>query len=113
MMKTETEFNRICQEVRMLTKSGHLTNGWNFLILNELRRLNENIETILSYLSTVEVDKTDSTKTPAMIEIEKKFGKSISELLQERKDKSVRQIADEFGISKTTISDWRQRYTKH
>ena len=76
-MKTETEFNRICQEVRMLAKSGHLTNGWNFLILKELRRVNENIEAVLehtgealrlcrvtpSHLSNEKVDrKTDAQR---------------------------------------------------
>ena len=38
----------------MLAKSGHLTNGWNFFILNELRRLNENIEAVLEHTGEVE-----------------------------------------------------------
>ncbi len=103
MMKTETEFNRICQEVRMLTKSGHLTNGWNFLILKELRRLNENIETILSHLSNEKVDR----KSNAQRRVEEKFGKSIAELLQEREGKSIREIASELGVSKSTVGNWK------
>ncbi len=94
----ENEYQQICQEVRKLGGQ-----GWNFLILKELRRLNENIETMLSK------EKVDR-KTDAQRQVEEKFGKSIAELLQEREGKSIREIASELGVSKSTVGNWKAMF---
>lgn len=46
-------------------------------------------------------------KSKLMLEIETQFGKSIDKLLLEDcKGKSIREIADELGVSKSTAANW-------
>lgn len=89
-------------------KGDSVSPGFYVMILEELQRLNSNIEGLKRTLSSNEADKSD--KTEAMFEVEKKWSNSIEELLQERAGKSVRELADELGISKSTASSWRQKF---
>jgi len=86
------------------TKSNYVVPGLLAMIAEDLQRLNQNIEDLIA----VHAD-ADTEKTQTMKEIEQKFGKPINELLFERKDKSIREIAEEFEISKSAVAKWRNR----
>lgn len=105
-MDLKQEYDKTCSEVRTLGRYGNIANVWNFLILKELRRLNDNLEIVLSNVSNEKVDR----KTDAQRQVEKKYGKSIAELLQEREGKSVREIASEWGVSKSTVGNWKAMF---
>lgn len=108
-----SEYSDLIEKAREISsqtsfRAEALQTGFLFLILEELQRLNSNIEKILS--TTVQPQMDTADKTDTMLEIERRFGKSIDELLRERKDKSIRTIADEFGISKSSVSEWQKKY---
>jgi len=87
-------------------RSDALQTGFQVFILQELQRLNRNIEKMLTTGVQLSMDTPD--KTLAMREIEAKYGKPIAELLREQQDKSIRDIAEEWGVSKSSISAWRK-----
>ena len=87
--------------IRRQSSYGRIDGGLLVLILDELRHINSKLEDIVDVHTGV-----DSTKTEAMREVEAKFGKSIERLLSEREANSIRAIADELGVSKSTISKW-------
>jgi DNA invertase Pin-like site-specific DNA recombinase len=95
------------KELRIRNSFDAIQSTWLGLIFRELRRLNENLETPLS-TQNHGVDKRKA-KESARARIEATFEKPLRELLAERKGKTVREIASEFGVSKTLVSRWRSR----
>lgn len=53
---------------------------------------------------------THGQKSDLMLEVEERYGKNIEELLSERKGKSIREIAAEFGISKSSAANWLREW---
>lgn len=109
-LKLMDEFEKALMDLKKL----HIRNSfdaiqstWLGLIFRELRRLNENLENPLS-TPNHGVDKRKA-KESARARIEATFEKPLRELLAERKGKTVREIASEFGVSKTLVSRWRSR----
>ena len=94
--------------------------GWHILVLNAIERLNDNIEAVHKRLDGIETALENIAsaahgqikRTELIRSIEKRFNKSIEELLEERAGKSVRAIADELGVSKSTISIWLRELRK-
>jgi len=74
------------------------------IVQNQLNEINEKLDK-----QRVDIKNGHPDKTNKMQEIEKRFGKPIKQLFDERKGKSVREIADELGISKSTVSNWEKR----
>ena len=88
------------------------SSGWYILILEAIERLNDNLRAVYGELDEVG-RKIDAIlyggivqRTVLMEAIEARFGKHIEELLNERKGKSIRGIAAELGVSKSTIANW-------
>lgn len=125
------KFSEIESKVRELSKqySPHVTaysyagtsaSGWFIWIIDEIERLNANIEgvherldDIVEKLSDISISANGQIeKSELMREVEERFGKSIEELLAERAAKSVREIADELGVSKSTIANWLKELEK-
>jgi len=119
------KFSEIESKVRELSKqySPHAeaysyggTSGWYILILEAIERLNANVEGVHKRLDEINARLNDISfsahgqieKSELMREVEERFGKSIEELLEEHEGKSVREIADELGISKSTVANWRK-----
>jgi len=89
--------------IRRQSSYGHVDGGLLVLILEELQKMNSKLDEIVAVHSSM-----DSNKTEAMRDIEAKFGKSIDALLSEREEKSIRTIATELGVSKSTIAKWQR-----
>jgi response regulator of citrate/malate metabolism len=121
--------NDIAKKVRELDREFHDyvegysksdSAGWPLLILSEIKELRAEVESVQNQIDELnkKLDEIrlsqhgQATKTALMKEVEKKFGKPISELLKERKVKTVRAIADELGVSKSTVASWLKVYKK-
>ena len=121
--------NELSRKVRELSKqySPHAeaysyggTSGWFILILEAIERLNANLEGVHKRLDEMTKTLEDITsaasgqieKSDKMLEVEARFGKSIEELLEERKGKSVREIASALGVSKSTIANWLKELSR-
>jgi len=119
--------SELARRVRELSKEYHnyvgeyshgTATGWHILILDALERLNDNIEAVHKRLDEITITLENITsaasgqieKSDKMLEVEERFGKSIEVLLAERKGKSVRAIADELGISKSTAANWIKEF---
>lgn len=116
-----TDFASLEKKVRKRSKeySQYSTNysyggtpGWFILILEAIERLNDNLQIVYGKLDEV-ARKIDAIPyspivqlTPLMEEVEARFDKSIEELLNERKGQSLRGIAAELHVSKSTIANW-------
>jgi len=119
------KFSEIESKVRELSKqySPHATaysyagtsaSGWFIWIIDEIERLNVNIESVRAQLDEINrtlANITSAThgqieKSDKMLEVEECFGKPIEELLAERKGKSFREIANELNVSKSSIANW-------
>jgi len=112
-LKLLDEFEKVLKAQKKLhTRDSFdaIQSTWLCLIFRELRRLNENLETPLSTPKRG-VDKRKG-KESARARIEATFEKPLRELLAERKGKTVREIASEFGVSKTLVSRWRKESRK-
>ena len=96
------------KELRIRNSFDAIQSTWLGLIFRELRRLNENLENLLSTPKR----GVDKAKESARERIEATFEKPLRELLAERKGKTVREIASEFGVSKTLVSRWRKESRK-
>jgi len=90
------------------------SSGWYILILEAIERLNDNLQSVYGKLDEVgrKIDAMPHSpivqRTALMEEVEACFGKSIEELLNERKGKSIRGIAAELHVSKSTIANWQK-----
>ncbi len=90
--------------------------GWDLLLINRLQQILERLESlselherldfIEEQLSEILGVQADWTKSALQAEVEARLGKPIQELLKERKDKSLREIAQELGVSRGTVSNW-------
>jgi hypothetical protein len=95
--------------------------SWYLASLTEYKQLTSKIETVQRQLDEInqkldciQIEKSgQDLKTGLMRKIESKFGKSIEELLSERKGKTVREIADELGVSKSTVASWSKAYKNY
>jgi len=119
--------SELALKVRELSKQYHnyvgeyshgTATGWHILVLNAIERLNDNIESVRAQLDEINrkidgimLSQNGQIKRTELIRsIEERFGKSIVELLSKRKGKSVRAIADELGISKSTAANWIKKF---
>ena len=107
------EFEEVLKAQKRLHIRAHsfevIQSAWLCLIFQELRRLNENLEPPLSTPQRRVDKQSGQGKESARARIEATYEKPLRELLAERKEKTVREIAAEFGVSKTLVSRWRKR----
>ena len=108
----DNEFEKALTEIKKLhirNSFDAIQSAWLCLIFRELRRLNENLENPLSTPKRGVDKQSGQGKESARARIEATYEKPLRELLAERKGKTVREIASEFGVSKTLVSRWRKR----
>lgn len=78
--------------------------AWMALVLEELRQLNRGIQQILAQINT----SSTLDKLPAKERVEAKFSQPLADILRERADKTVREVASELGVSKSLVAQWRK-----
>ena len=113
------KLDQLAEQIRTFIKEQWKTTvEWYLNSLKEHQQLKSAIETVQRQLDEInqkldcmQIEKSgQDLKTGLMRKIESKFGKSIEELLSERKGKTVRKIASEFGVSKSTAASWLKAY---
>lgn len=93
--------------------------GWPLLILSELKAIREGVESLSEQLSEQLLDvheRLDSSLgTPSHLQsdVENRLGKPLVELLKEREGKSIRSIAAELKVSKSTVSNWLKQFGRN
>jgi hypothetical protein len=111
------ELERIAYQVWELTRAfgsyataDNLPNasGWLLLFVQKLDTISNQLEHISEQL-TVQSVQDEVDKTSLQTEVEARFGKPIVVLMAERRDQSVRSIAEELGVGRSTVSSWRHQ----